>query len=527
MSTFIESIQISNDPGIVIPQGPAITYAKLAQFAQRVQQLFHDPKSPLLSSKRQTSIGLALPNCLEFAVAFLSVTNSLRIAAPLNFNYKKSEFDFYLQDLTAKAIFVPRGYRLQSSQAIIQSAIENKAYIIEIWYDSLLDNIEYDLFDFKAPTKLFSSSGIAKTTTKLTKFSGNASSADIALILHTSGTTGRPKAVPLTHRNITRSMAIISETYALNRDDTTYIVMPLFHVHGLIGALLSTLSSGGTAIIAPKFSATHFWKDFATYGANWYTAVPTIHQILLSISKPLKLPEIRFIRSCSSALAPSTLKKLEDAFRAPVVEAMGMTECAHCVTSNNLPQFGKRKPGTVGQAHGVEIVILNEKDQKLVQGKVGEVSIKGSNVTLGYLNNPKANKENFSAGYFRTGDQGYIDEDNFLVLTGRIKELINRGGEKISPIELDNVMLTYPKVEEAVSFGVPDEKYGQAVNAAIVVKKGETIDIKEFKTYLSSKLASFKIPVQIYLIDKLPKTATGKIQRRTLPKFFALRKAKL
>ncbi len=197
-----------------------------------------------------------------------------------------------------------------------------------------------------------------------------------------------------------------------------------------------------------------------------------------------------------------------------------MTEASHQMTSNNLPP-GERKPGTVGQGQGVEIVILNDQGKILPQGSIGEVSIKGSNVTHGYANNPKANAESFTNGYFRTGDQGYLDGDKFLVLTGRIKELINRGGEKISPIELDGVLLGHPKVDEAVAFGVPDEKYGQAVNAAIVLKKGEELSAKELQSFVGEKLAKFKVPTKFFFIDKLPKTATGKIQRRKIAEVFA------
>ncbi|GMM38523.1 Pcs60 protein [Saccharomycopsis crataegensis] len=528
MSTFIDAITVNNHQAIVIPDGPSLTYFQLAQNVAHLQQIFTNSKSPLSGASTQCSIGISIPNSLEFVVSFLAIVNTARIAAPLNFNYKKNEFDFYLGDLDAKAIFVPRGFRRQGNQPIIQSAIDNHAYIVEVFFDKKTNSIEYEVFSTTSTTPVFvSKRDSAKASCNLTKFSGKPSPEDVAMILHTSGTTGRPKAVPLTHRNITASMRIISGTYSLNSDDTTYVVMPLFHVHGLIGALFSTFYSQGTAIIAPKFSAHNFWKDFITYKATWYSAVPTIHQILLKVGLPKgEVPKIRFIRSCSSALAPANLEKLEQTFRAPVVEAMGMTECAHCVTSNNLPQFGKRKPGTVGQAHGVEIVILNERNEILKQGEIGEVSIKGENVTKGYLNNPKANAENFTAGYFRTGDQGYFDKDNFLTLTGRIKELINRGGEKISPIELDNVMLTYPKVAEAVAFGVEDEKYGQVVHAAIVLAPNASLTLEEFQKYLKTKIASFKVPEKVYFVDKLPKTPTGKIQRRTLPKIFA-RKSKL
>ena len=278
---------------------------------------------------------------------------------------------------------------------------------------------------------------------------------DIALVLHTSGTTGRPKAVPLTHRNLTSTMKNIKATYNLTPADRTMLVMPLFHVHGLLAAFLAPLYSGGSVIVPPKFSASEFWDDFITHKANWYTAVPTIHQILLKNPPPATKPNIRFIRSCSSPLSPTTFHQLEEAYNAPVLEAYAMTEAAHQMTSNPLPP-AKRIPGSVGIGQGVDIEILDANGTVLPRGSEGEISIRGANVTHGYLNNPSANASSFTKeGFFRTGDQGRKDAEGYIYITGRIKELINKGGEKISPIELDNVLARHPAVGEAVSFAIP------------------------------------------------------------------------
>ena len=333
---------------------------------------------------------------------------------------------------------------------------------------------------------------------------------DIALVLHTSGTTGRPKAVPLTHRNLTRTMKNIVATYGLNKEDRSYLVMPLFHVHGLLAGFLAPLSSGGTVIVPLKFSASIFWHDFVQYKANWYTAVPTIHQILLQSTLPNPVPDIRFIRSCSSPLASNTFHALEKQFKAPVLEAYAMTEAAHQMTSNLLPP-GKRKPGSVGIGQGVQVKILDGKGDEVSRGNEGEICIKGENVTKGYLNNEAANKSSFTAsGFFRTGDQGKLDEDGYVIITGRIKELINRGGEKISPVEVDDVLLDFPAISEAVSFAVPDEMYGQEVHATVVLKQGASAKEQEIKNFVGQKLAKFKIPKKIYFTDSMPKTATGK-----------------
>ena len=289
----------------------------------------------------------------------------------------------------------------------------------------------------------------------------------------------------------------IQNTYQLTADDRTLLVMPLFHVHGLLAGFLAPLLSGGSVIVPQKFSASEFWEHFITYKANWYTAVPTIHQILLKNPPPQTKPSIRFIRSCSSPLSPKTFHELEKAFNAPVLEAYAMTEAAHQMTSNPLPP-GKRYPGSVGIGQGVEIKILDQEGKEVPQGAEAEICIRGENVTKGYLNNPEANKTSFTKeGFFRTGDQGKQDEDGYVIITGRIKELINKGGEKISPIELDNAVAQNPSVGEAVSFAIPDEMYGQDVGLAVVLKEGKKMTEDELRGWLATKVAKFKVPKRV------------------------------
>lgn len=344
-----------------------------------------------------------------------------------------------------------------------------------------------------------------------------ASEEQTALVLHTSGTTGRPKAVPLSHRNLLATMHNIQRTYQLTSADKTFLVMPLFHVHGLLCGLLATLQSGGSVVIPPRFSASSFWNDVIQSRPTWYTAVPTIHQIVLTLERPSPMPQFRFIRSCSSSLSPTTLRALEDTFGAPVLEAYAMTEAAHQMTSNPLPP-APHKPGTVGIGHGVEVKVLNEQGEELPALQNGEVCVRGPNVTAGYLHNDKANRDSFfrtsfgncppsSDGFLRTGDQGHMDEDGYLVLTGRIKELINRSGEKISPLEIDNALLSIKGIKEAVSFGVPDDMYGELVGAVVVLEQGASgMDQAAIQKELSSKLIKFKIPSRIWITDSIPKT---------------------
>jgi acyl-CoA synthetase (AMP-forming)/AMP-acid ligase II len=295
-------------------------------------------------------------------------------------------------------------------------------------------------------------------------------------------------------------MKNIQETYQLTSDDRTLLVMPLFHVHGLLAGFLAPLASSGSVVVPQKFSASEFWRDFVTHKANWYTAVPTIHQILLKSPSPSPKPNIRFIRSCSSPLSPKTFHELEKAFDAPVLEAYAMTEAAHQMTSNPLPSVGKRQPGSVGIGQGVEVQILDQAGKQLPQGSEGEICIKGENVTAGYINNEAANKSSFTQdGFFRTGDQGKKDKGGYVFITGRIKELINKGGEKISPIELDNVIAQHPAISEAVSFAMEDEMYGQDVGIAVVLKNKENLSEKDLRSWLAERLAKFKLPKKVSL----------------------------
>ncbi len=443
------------------------------------------------------AVSIVLVNGYEFLATFLAVARAGAIAAPLNPAYTTDEFTFYMEDAGAKVAILPDGPHPARAAAaglgisVIDASIETSNGNLRVSLSANGSELASSV-DATAP-----------------------SNSDIALFLHTSGTTSRPKGVPLRHLNLMRSIENIKNTYALTPDDTSLIVMPLFHVHGLIGASLSTLNSGGTVVVPPRFSASAFWQQQSESGSTWYSAVPTIHQILLTRADDDDAPHesFRFIRSCSAALAPTVFDALEDRFNAPVLEAYGMTEASHQMSSSPLPP-GARIPGTVGTATGVEIAIMADENtgDLASTGERGEVVIKGRNVMWGYHNNEEANADAFVNDWFRTGDQGMLDADGYLTLTGRLKELINRGGEKISPLEVDAALLEHPAVAEAVCFAAPDSHYGEAVQAAVVLSgDSEQEDIQNF---CRDRLADFKVPDVIYFADELPRTATGKIQRR-------------
>ena len=477
---------------VVIPGGPTVTYGELRDEVERVAETLATIAPP------KQAVSIVLPNGLEFLVAFLAVARAGAIAAPLNSAYTLDEFRFFMEDADASLVILPEGDH-PGRDAAKQLGIPT--------IDARL----------ASDGRVHLSRDGAELTDR--RDAPGPSPNDVALFLHTSGTTSRPKGVPLTHSNLLASLRNIGDTYALTPDDIAMVVMPLFHVHGLIGVALSTLNTGGSIVVPPRFSASRFWREQSATGATWYSAVPTIHQILLMRADDDNAPResFRFIRSCSAALAPSVFDDLEARFGAPVLEAYGMTEASHQMASNPLPPGGRR-PGTVGSGTGVEIAIMDDSGALLSSSRTGEVVIKGPNVTLGYHNNPTANEEAFTNGWFRTGDQGVLDTDGVLTLTGRIKELINRGGEKISPLEVDAVLLQHPGIAEAVCFGVPDVKYGEAVQAAVVIS--DTTTENDIRAFCGGHLADFKVPDRVYLVESLPRTATGKIQRRNVAEQF-------
>jgi acyl-CoA synthetase (AMP-forming)/AMP-acid ligase II len=338
----------------------------------------------------------------------------------------------------------------------------------------------------------------------------------VALVLHTSGTTSRPKIVPLTARNISASAQSIAATLALTPADRCLNIMPLFHIHGLIAATLASMAAGAYIACTPGFNAMRFFGWMEAVRPTWYTAVPTMHQAILSRAarnrEIIAATPLRFVRSSSASLPVPVLRELEETFGCPVIEAYGMTEASHQMASNPLPP-APRKPGTVGIAAGPEVAVMSEDGRLLPAGETGEIVIRGENVTRGYQNNPKANAENFTHGWFRTGDQGVMDAEGYLTISGRLKEIINRGGEKVSPREVDDVLMEHPAVGQAVTFALPHAKLGEEVAAVIVLRDGAQVEARELREFAAKHLAPFKVPREILFRDEIPKGATGKLQR--------------
>lgn len=476
------------------------------------------------------TVSIPIINSAEFIVAFIATTLTGAAANPLNPDYTEAEFTFYLQDTKSRFMLLLKG----SCPNARAAAAANNVAVIEVTWCPTTGSVIFASSSLPAPAPAALPAPPADA---------------VALILHTSGTTNRPKAVPLTHANLMASVRNIAGTYALTPADIGLLVMPLFHVHGLMCGLLAPLYVGGSVVVQyHKFSASRFWTDLLAYKCSWFTAVPTMHQILLSgvgkrgpaaraeLQSALRAQgRLRFVRSCSSALAPATLRAVHELLGVPVIEAYAMTEASHQMTSNTLTV---QKPGSVGVGHGVAVSIRDDSGRALPAESEGEICVQGPNVTAGYLNNPKANAESFfPGGWLRTGDRGRADADGFIYITGRLKEMINRGGEKIMPGEVDAALLEHPLVAEAVVFAAPHALLGQVVHAAVVLKPGApdaTGDSKvaaelkgQIQQFVRGKLAAFKVPVEVYFAKSVPRTATGKIQRRFVAEHFLKPQAKL
>jgi len=480
---------------IIIPeQSLRVTYGDLRKQVRAVAE-----QLAALGVGRGDRIGIALPNGLPVIVAFLAAS-AVGTAAPLNPGYKEDEFRFYLEDTDARLLILP-----PEGVDDARRAAGDRVPIVTI--------------DTDANGQVFLGGTAGRVPF------APPSVDDVALVLHTSGSTGRPKRVPLAHAHLSISAGNVARHYALGASDVAMCVMPLFHVHGLVASTLATLRSGGTVVVPAKFNPLSFWRVARDSGVTWYSAVPTLHQLLLARSadpgarRPAGAEKLRFIRSCSAALPPRVMHALETAFGAPVLEAYGMTEAAHQMASNPLPP-ADRKPGSVGRGTDVQIGVMDADGKLMPRGQHGEVVIKGPNVITGYENNPAANAASFVDGWFRTGDRGYLDADGYLHLVARIKELINRGGEKISPREIDEVLLAHPAVAEAVCFGVPHGTWGEEVEAAVVLREGANASEAELLAYCKERFADYKRPKQIHVTRTIPRTATGKIQRGVVAKAY-------
>ena len=482
------------DPALSAPGRAPLTFQALRAL---VDQTLADLNA--LGIGRQDRVAIVLNNGPEMAACFVACASGVA-SAPLNPGYRHEEFEFYLSDLNAKALIVEQG---SASPAI---AVADRLGIRVL---DLVAQTEHGAGAFRLAPR----DGVPVGPTRAPVY---AESDDISMVLHTSGTTSRPKIVPLSQRNLCASATHIAHTLQFAPGDCGLNIMPLFHIHGLIAGVLAPLSAGSHVHCTPGFNALKFfgWMDAAH--PTWYTAVPTMHQAIVARASKnadvIRRHPLRFMRSSSSSMPPQVIKELEEVFGAPLIEAYGMTEATHQMTSNPLPPEA-RKPGTVGRAAGPEVAIMGGDGALLPAGGVGEIVIRGPNVTAGYEANPSANAEAYRDGWFRTGDQGVMDPQGYLSITGRLKEIISRGGEKVSPREVDEILMDHPAVAQVVCFGMPHPKLGEEVAAVVVLREGHAVTDRELQAFVSARAADYKVPRKIVFMDEIPKGATGKLQR--------------
>jgi acyl-CoA synthetase (AMP-forming)/AMP-acid ligase II/acyl carrier protein len=489
--------QAERIPGLIAIAAPGRDPLTFGGLYTHVESTVH--RLNALGLGRNDRVATVLPNGPEMAVAFLAVAAGAT-SAPLNPTCSEDEFRFYLSDLGARALLVQSG-----TDSPVRAAAQTCGIpIVELSPD------------FEAEAGLFSLAGDPRSSLADAGFAG---SDDVALVLHTSGTTSQPKIVPLTHGNVCASAHYVRASLQLTEHDRALNVMPLFHAHGLVGSILATLASGGSVVCTPGLDLSRFFEWLDTFRPTWYSAVPTMHQAILShagAARPIiaRCP-LRFIRSCSAPLPPKVMAELESVFHVPAVECYGLTETAHQVTCNPLPPR-QRRPGSTGPPTGPEVAILNEAGVRLPPGKTGEIVVRGASVTGGYENDPVANESAFVDGWFRTGDQGRLDGDGYLYITGRIKEIINRGGEKIAPREVDEALLEHPAIAQAAAFAVPHPTLGEDLAAAVVLREAASTTEGEIRRWALARLAEYKVPSQVIILDELPKGPTGKVERMGL-----------
>jgi len=491
-------------PALLAPGRPILTYGGLLSQLRRIGAAL-----ACAGVGHEDRVAIILPNGPEMAVATLA-TAAYATSGPLNPDYREGELRFYLANLRPKAIIVHESHLGPARTVAEESGI---LCLDACWADTQpAGSFELRALEGSPPAP-----------------ASNRGSEEVALLLHTSGTTSRPKSIPLTQRNLCRSAANIALSLQLTQDDRCLNVMPLFHVHGLIGALLASFSAGASMVCLPGMKEGRFAAWLDEFRPSWYTAVPAIHEAVLReiAHRPVGrvMRELRFVRSSSAALPAPLARELETRLGVPVIEAYGMTEASHQVASNPLPPL-PRKLGSVGLATGTEVAIMGDDGRLLSAGECGEIVIRGEGVMAGYEANPEANRTAFTSGWFRTGDLGQLDSDGYLTITGRLKEIINRGGEKVSPRDIEEALQEHPAVRQAAAFAVRHPTLGEDVAAAVVVKAGASAAEDELREYLFGRLPEFKIPTRVVIVDEIPQGATGKIQRIGLADRLADRLAK-
>src|SRR5262245_32941813 len=462
-------------PAIFAPGHAPCTYRGLTEHVESMASTLAG-----IGLRRVDRVALLLGNGSSNATTLLGVM-AAAVAAPLNPQFTADELRFYLHDLCPAAFIVDS--TIETPALEVAAALGVRVFTLTPATSGVAGDYALDRSEFSNPA----SPAVAPALD------------DVALLLHTSGTTNRPKLVPLTHANLAASAHNVARTLELGPADRSFNVMPLFHIHWIVASLLASLVTGGSVICTPGFRSTEVVDWMAELQPTWYTAVPTLHRVIADVvAESTWRPALRFVRSSSAPLPTALSTRLEEVFDAPVIEAYGMTEAAHQIASNALA--GTRKPGSVGPSGGPEIAIFDPSANVLAAGEAGEIVIRGANVTAGYVDNADANAAAFVDGWLRTGDQGVLDDDGHLMITGRLKEIINRGGEKVAPAEVENALLAHPDVAEAAVFSIPHPRLGEDVAAAVVLRPESLSSEGGLRRFVGERVAPFKVPRRITFV---------------------------
>jgi len=439
--------------------------------------------------RKGDKVSIILRNGIEASTSFFGITNIGGVVVPINISLKEKELEYLLVNSDSKYII--------TNKEFLNSMLSDTTIVSKV-------NLGRDLVLIKLINQL---SDDYCDNNELTK-------KDLALILYTSGTTGKPKGVMLTHENLLVEAEHISMAHDLYKKDIALCILPLFHINGLVVTLITPMFVGIKVVMPEKFSVSMFWRWIHKYRVTWFSAVPTILSIILSkeVDEKLDLSCMRFARSASAALPIAVIEEFQNRFHVQIIESYGISEGASQITTNPVPPQ-KTKVGSVGFGFGNELRVVDENLNELPAFKQGEIIVRGDNIAIGYYKNEIATKEAFVDGWFHTGDIGYFDDEGYLFISGRKKELINRAGEKFSPREIDEVLYMIPEVELAATVGVPNNLYGEEVVAYIKLKNNKDLDISEIIDFCTERLAYFKVPKEIFFVNEFPQGPNGKIQR--------------
>jgi acyl-CoA synthetase (AMP-forming)/AMP-acid ligase II len=486
--------RIPEAPAILAPGRAPLTYGRLYQHIQDMECTLR-----AMGIGRRDRVAVALPNGPEMALAILSVAASAT-CAPLNPAYRTEELNNYFADLQPHALIMQAGMESPARCA----ALSRDVRVIEL----------SPVWD--ADAGLFMLRGDKEDAPPHEAVGAD----DVALLIATSGTTSRPKIVPQTHVKLCVSAHSTGAALALRQSDRCLNILPLFHGHGLIATVLASLAAGASVVCTPGLDVENFHAWLTGFQATWYSAVPAMHQAILGHARrtgeTLAEARLRLVRSSSAPLPPRIFAELEQNFESCVIEWYGMTEVAASpITCNPLPPR-LRKPGSVGAPVALEVATMDERGGLLPSGQIGQVVVRGASVMAGYDNDPDATEAAFAGDWFKTGDLGYFDDDGYLFLVGRTREMINRGGEKVAPREVDEVLLQHPAVAEAVTFAVPHPTLGEEVASAVVLRPDSTATPKDIRRFAIARVADFKVPREVLIVNEIPKGPTGKVQRRGL-----------